>query len=77
MPLPPDQSFEAAEIFLLDRFDDPNLDEALRPGIILALGEIGSSLTLERLLDILQNRQEEKPWITGQTYFRWELYCMR
>ena len=58
--LPPDYSRESVEVFLLEKFKSRDLDEALRPEIILTLGKIGGELSVERLLEIVRDRQEEK-----------------
>ena len=58
--LPPEHSPVSMEIFLLEKFEDQKLDKVLKPEIILALGKFGGEMSVERLLEIVEDRTEEK-----------------
>jgi HEAT repeat protein len=48
--------------FLLEKLDDNEFDEKLKPEIILALGELKGEDAVERLIEIVEDPDQDKGW---------------
>ena len=53
---------EALDAFLLAKLEDEDTDGRLKPDIILALGELQSAAAVDRLVEIVEDREEDKGW---------------